>query len=94
MKLNNKGFAITAILYALLILFSLSLVSVVAGLNSRNKILEKSIETIENKYNWECITEEKDPQLPNYTVTEKRGKYIFKYDNTDQKCISYIEKGE
>ena len=40
MKLNNKGFAISAILYTLLILFTLTLISLIAGLNSRNKMLE------------------------------------------------------
>ncbi len=97
MKLNNRGFAISAILYTLLILFTLTLISLIAGLNSRNKMLEKSIESIERKYNWDCIDEAKDNNLPNLQVAEKRGKYIFKGTNEEGntiKCITYINKSE
>ena len=95
MKLNNKGFAISAILYTLLILFTLTLISLIAGLNSRNKMLEKSIESIEKKYNWDCIDETKDSNLPYLPTTEKRGKYIFKGTNKEGnkiKCTSYVNK--
>ena len=83
MKLNNKGFAISAILYTLLILFTLTLISLIAGLNSRNKMLEKSIESMEKKYNWDCIDETKDSNISYLPTTEKRGKYIFKGTNEE-----------
>ena len=97
MKLNNRGFAISAILYTLLILFTLTLMSLIGGLNSRNKILEKSIESIEKKYNWDCIDETKDSNIPYLLTTEKRGKYIFKGTNEEGneiKCITYLNKDE
>ncbi len=106
MKLNNKGFAITTILYALLILFSLTLISVITGLNSRNKMLEKAIETIELKYNWDCIYKTNDPNnfnaynIPNITNTSNnRGKYIFSEEgeikeNHEGECMTYLETNE
>ncbi len=85
MKLNNKGFAITGILYTLLVLFLITLISVLAELNTRKKIMEKSIETLEDKYEFiSCghTTEEKE--------APETGKYIFKGANT---CYAYIAKG-
>ena len=101
MKLNNKGFAITAILYTLLILFSLILISIISGLNTRNKMLEKSIDTIEQKYNWDCLTNEDimriyskiDPEndITKLTSAPKKGKYIYT-DNTIE-CYTYLLEG-
>ena len=97
MKLNNKGFAISAILYTLLILFTLTLISLITGLNSRNRILEKSIETIERKYNWNCKykDDENDPvskDIPNIKITDFRGKYIFANDTSTTECYTYLNK--
>lgn len=96
MKLNNKGFAISAILYALLILFTLTLVSLVTGLNSRNRILEKSIETIERKYNWDCKYKDDPvdpaPSIENISIIQHRGKYIFK-DTNGNECYTYLREG-
>lgn len=50
MKLNNKGFAITATLYTILILFLMILVSVLSGLVNKEKLLEKSTESISENY--------------------------------------------
>ena len=50
MKLNNKGFAITATLYTILILFLMVLASVLSGLVNKEKLLEKSIESISDNY--------------------------------------------
>lgn len=99
MKLNNKGFAISAILYALLILFTLTLISLITGLNSRNRILEKSIETVERKYNWSCKYKD-DPTAQNISeirTTQYRGKYIFSVDgeisyDSSNECSTYLEK--
>ncbi len=51
MKLNNKGFAITSILYGLLILFALLVASYLAILTSRKNRLDDIIENIEKEYN-------------------------------------------
>ena len=50
MKLNNKGFAITGILYTVFILFLLITVAVLAGLQSRKTMLEKSTMKLEESY--------------------------------------------
>ena len=88
MKLNNKGFAITGILYTLLVLFLMTLISVLAELNIRKKIMEKSIETLEDKYEFiSCghTTEEKE--------APETGKYIFKRSSPNITCYAYIAKG-
>lgn len=51
MKLNNKGFAITGILYGLLILFALLVASYLTILTARKNRLDNIIEDIENEYN-------------------------------------------
>lgn len=83
MKMNNKGFAITGILYTLLILFTLTLISVISVLNTRNKILEKASQKIEYKKSWNCIN---DNIL---RITAKKGKYIF-VDNNNNECYTYL----
>lgn len=85
MKLNNKGFAITGILYTLLVLFSLILVSVLAGLSSRLRIMEKSIESLEDDYKLETAVEDN-------TITKAPidGKYVF--SNGTLECYTYLEK--
>ena len=85
MKLNNKGFAITGILYTLFILFSLTLISIITGLNNRKKIMENSIESIENNYNFSTCE-----SLEELTKTNSKGKYFFKIKNTTTYCISYL----
>ena len=92
MKLNNKCFAITAILYTLFILFSLTLISIIIGQNSKNKMLEKSIEAIENKYNWDCADVTQKNEIKYMTEAEHRGKYIF-INNNGEKCYTYLLKG-
>lgn len=51
MKLNNKGFAITGILYGLLILFALLVGSYLTVLTARKNRLDGIVENIENEYN-------------------------------------------
>ena len=51
MKLNNKGFAITGILYGLLILFALLVGSYLTILTAKKNRLDGIVTDIENKYN-------------------------------------------
>lgn len=63
MKLNNKGFAITSILYGLLILFALLVASYLTILTARKNRLDDIIENNEKEYN------ETIPTSSTYTVT-------------------------
>lgn len=125
MKLNNKGFAITATLYTILILFLMILVSVLSGLVNKEKLLEKSTESISENYKIvteEIVTEEnseepvvddgEEPVEEGETDSQEEpvegeedgpaecaleapctGKYIFKYnDDENKKCYSYLKK--
>lgn len=56
MKLNNKGFAITGILYGLLILFALLVASYLTVLTARKNRLDGIITDIEEEYNNSNIT--------------------------------------
>lgn len=86
MKLNNKGFAITGILYTLLVLFMLTLISILAGLNTRKRIMDKSVETLENKYKYyNCGNTATSNDAP------ETGKYIYKSSNLT--CYAYLSKG-
>ena len=64
MKLNNKGFAITGILYGLLILFALLVGSYLTVLTARKNRLDGIVENIENEYNGNTTD--------TYTLTLKR----------------------
>ena len=80
MKLNNKGFAITGILYTLFILFLLLLIAILATLRTRRTMLERSTMTIETSYQGndsgldDQVKSINNGASPTAPVT---GKYIF-----------------
>ena len=89
--MNNKGFAITGILYTIFILFIMTLLAILSGLNTRTKILKKSIEEFEKDNNY-TITEATNEQIASMNTTKEAafdGKYIF-----DQNCEVYLKKGK
>ena len=87
--MNNKGFAITGILYTIFILFIMVLLSILAGLSSRRSLLEKSMMSLEDDYK---IT---DANMNNITGTTApfTGKYIYKRNNNETECTTYLKKG-
>lgn len=87
MKLNNKGFAITGILYTLFILFIMILLSILSGLNTRKNIMEKSVETLANDYKWAEKTLE-----TSQTSAPETGKYEYTAAN-GTKCYTYLKSG-
>lgn len=92
MKLNNKGFAITAVLYSLLILFLMLFLATIKILNSERNRLEKIANTVETSSVYmdkKDINEEISKD--GYYVTPYRGKYIFSINdsNTDD-CYVYL----
>lgn len=87
MRLNNKGFAITSILYALLILFVLLVSSYLTVLTARKNRLDKITSKIEDDYYFNNERETSINNVSNYTAPYT-GKYVFG-DN----CYIYLSKG-
>ena len=61
MKLNNKGFAITAVLYGLLILFVVLVSSYLVVLSAKKDRVEKITNEIEKEYIEKLESEEEIP---------------------------------
>lgn len=85
--MNNKGFAITGILYTLLILFLLILVSFLSAMAYRNNFLQKSIESFDDSF----VGYEEDDDIVDNDVARYTGKYQFTI--SDMLCYSYLKKG-
>lgn len=87
MKLNNKGFAISSVLYGILILFIVLTGSYLAVLSAKKNRLDNITKDIENKegFGTPIDANETLPYTAPYT-----GKYIF---NNDETCFAYISKG-
>lgn len=77
MKLNNKGFAITAVLYGLLILFVVLVSSFLVVLSIKKDRVEELVTEIENEYNNKCPTVNYIPQEGEYYNVPHTGTYIF-----------------
>lgn len=98
MELNNKGFAITGILYTLFVMFLLILISILSSLSLKKNILEQSTTKLEDSFIGSKINIE-DATIKDETTTDiytkVSGKYIFKVKNieTNTKCITYLKKG-
>ncbi len=101
MKLNNIGFAITSILYSLLILFVILVGSYLMILSSKKNRLDIISEDIENNFSFNnCVYKDNSdncmevsisfssliPYKLNYT-----GKYIFIING--RRCFSYLHDG-
>lgn len=91
MKLNNKGFAITGILYTLFIMFLLILVSVLGGLSTKKNMLEQSIISEEDSFVGKKVESVETAIVDG--VTTLTGKYIFSMDDTNTKCTAYLTSG-
>lgn len=88
MKLNNKGFAITAVLYGLLILFVILIGSYLTLLGTKKSRLDTITNEVEKDYEFNKeITNSSQITYP-YTATYT-GKYIF-----ENNCVMYLYKGE
>jgi hypothetical protein len=92
--MNNKGFAITGIIYTLFILFLMLLLAVLSLMKTYQRLIINSVNGIDAIFKGEeiaDITKIKDSGITLYT-----GKYIFnviKNDNTTYTCSTYLENG-
>ena len=92
--MNNKGFAITGVLYTIMILFLLILVSILAGLSSRNNFLKKSVESMENDFVGSEVTDTTVIENAKTSgVAPVTGKYVFNITGTDISCYSFVKGG-
>ena len=79
-RLNNRGFAITAVLYGLLILFLLLFLGMIRILNTERKRMEKISDEIDKSIvNMEKIDINSSNEISEggIYVTPYRGKYVF-----------------
>ncbi len=103
MKLNNKGFAITGILYTVLILFLLLLSSLLLMLTTRINRLIKLTDTINGEVEnsnviniSEYSSDDNENKMSNpidgnkYFITSFRGKYEFTINDNNNICYSYL----
>ena len=79
--MNNKGFAITGIIYTLFLLFLTILLSVLSVLNRYQTLMVNSTKDIEVSYEGICIS--KNNLIKDLDITEDKGKYIFDVELTD-----------
>ncbi|MGM9882395.1 MAG: hypothetical protein ACI31S_06095 [Bacilli bacterium] len=102
MKLNNKGFAITSVLYGLLLLFVFLVGSYLLVLTSKKNRLDTISADIDDKYGFNTKIRDVDVQilsLDSYTApytAPYTGKYVFKVtdvNDSNYTCSSYIKKG-
>ena len=88
--MNNKGFAITSIIYGLMLLFVLVITSFLSILVGRNRRIDELVNSIYEDISYKAI-EVKTTDFENENnsyVTEKRGLYYFE----PNKCYVYLPK--
>lgn len=90
MKLNNKGFAISAVLYSVLILFMLILVSYLTILSGTKKFNTKTLSSINEVMKEEVIEINKVLNDKEYYLTTIRGNYLIELGNKN--CYIYLSK--
>lgn len=85
-RLNNRGFAITAVLYGLLILFLLLFLGMIRILNTERKRMEKISDEIDKSIvNMEKIDINSGISEGGIYVTPYRGKYVFNINGDETK---------
>lgn len=94
--MNNKGFAITGILYTLFILFTTLTLTILASLSYKKFVLEKTVLGLENSFSMDEILNIKDAsKVTSSRKTSFKGKYVFEtLYGTGMRCTVYLEKGE
>ena len=107
--MNNKGFAITGILYTLFVLFMMILLSILSTISYKKGILEKTVLGLEDDFNLTEVTNLNTTYQIDGLTSEKtatvNGKYVFKlyteikYDDSNietapNECYIYLEKGQ
>lgn len=92
MKLNNKGFAITSILYTVFILFLMILLSVLKGLNIKREMSEKNIDDLKESLEETCYENTGSSTVSGSDQVLWQGKYVIKIGTTEY--TTYLSKGK
>lgn len=107
--MNNRGFAITGILYTIFVLFLSILLSVLATISFKKGILEKTVSGLEDSFALEKVssisnTYEVKADTSNIALLD--GKYVFKtkanvkdidginFIEVEKTCSVYLKKGD
>lgn len=96
MDMNNKGFAITGILYTLFVLFLLVLLSVLTGLSARKNSLERATQGLEESFSGSSKHSSEYITLANQLhIAPVDGKYQFSLRDGELEhiCYAYLQKG-
>ena len=98
-RLDNRGFAITGILYTLFTLFILILFSILSGLQVKKQMLEKNTEKLEESYKGRNVTEDNKIGISQAQRENKalvKGKYVFQLSNASKniQCYTYLNEGD
>lgn len=95
--MNNRGFAITGIIYTLFILFLMILLTVITGLNSFQKLIINSTENFATTFEGREIELTELIKIKESGIAPYSGKYHFKITTTSgttfNNCFSYLTKG-
>lgn len=90
--MNNKGFAITGMLYGVLLLFLMVLLSLlyvlVTRINRLTTLNEEVKKVVEDKTITAIATEFTD----GYYITTMRGKYVININGNTDDCYAYLPK--
>lgn len=86
--MNNKGFAITGIIYTLFILFLMILLSVLSGLRSYQRLMISSTSSLETSFEGTKLSELSLDVIDDENVTKYAGKYVFT-EGTNT-CTTYL----
>ena len=91
--MNDKGFAITGIIYTLFIIFLMVLLSVLSGLKSYQRLMSNSISGLENSFEGIKLegTEYANNAIEEDGTINYSGKYVFKSGSNI--CTTYLNKG-
>ena len=91
--MNNKGFAITSIIYGLMLLFVLAVTSFLSILIGRNRRMDALVEGVYDTVSYEEINVDIgmfSEETKTY-VTDKKG--LYKFDINGNECVVYLPKG-
>ena len=88
--MNNKGFAITGIIYGLMLIFILTITSFLSILIGRNRRIDSLVETIYENLKYSAIPVSKSYFEDDDKVYETKERAL--YDFYDLNCKAYLPK--